>query len=78
MSYVENPDFRAGIDTDSPENENIDVCRACFDRLDHEELIPEDLIDTEWYDDEVVPHPAYEGEDYHCQCCNKLLTADDD
>jgi hypothetical protein len=74
LSYVTNPAFIAGK-SDEPNNDCLDFCRDCWDRNCHEEHKPEGL--DEKFIDEDCEHPPYEHENYHCECCGKLLEEED-
>lgn len=74
ISYVTNEDFISGKDTDSPENENVDLCRRCWPR--RRKVVPQGL-DEEWIS-EGEDHPEYDDTDYTCAICGKPLGAWDD
>lgn len=60
----------------------LDFCRSCTPskKEAHEKYSnlgdgPDDRGNCYCYDDE---HPAYQDEDYRCECCNRYLTKRDD
>lgn len=83
MSYVGSDSFRRGQQSDSPENENFDFCADCWPTVLSDPRaamgVPPHIGDN-WIDvDEVGEmHPEYDGEDYKCHRCGKVLTSDDD
>lgn len=88
--YTSALDFIRGEQNHSPCNEFFDFCAECYedirpvhdgDEADYFELrvamdIPKEVPDKFiFWDDE---HPYYDGEEYHCHACDKLLTKADD
>ena len=84
VSYVGSRSFLAGEQTHSPENENIDVCRACFQKIEGDisairaefripSYVPDNLIQADGGDE----HPPYDDE-YRCALCRKILGPVDD
>ena len=42
LSYVTSESFMSGEQDNSPENENMDFCRDCWDKRIHLNYIPDD------------------------------------
>lgn len=63
-------------------NDPYDFCVKCFPHEDEAQELygklgdgPDDRGNCYGYDE---GHPPYEGEDYHCENCKRLLTEADD
>lgn len=87
ISYPSNPEFRnapssAARGRIDPLNENLDFCNKCYRNRaweDRSDLVPDELLDSEWLTLDGQDHPAY-GEDdpmYKCCGCGVQLTDDD-
>lgn len=50
------------------ERDQLDYCQRCYPTAVRR-LNDPDMINAE--------HPDYDGEEYHCRRCKRLLTADD-
>lgn len=61
----------------SGENEHLDYCRHCYAGVDRQEVAEEYGLPLRAVD-EGCDHPPYDGEDYTCEQCGKLLTGRDD
>lgn len=83
ISYVSSKSFIRGEQSHSPENENVDFCQRCFNRITTLEKardamdVPDDIPDefVDWEGEQG--HPPYEG-DYECYGCGKELGEFDD
>ena len=62
----------------SGENDYPDYCRQCYAEADEAEIAAEYGVSVDAVDKIDDEHPQYEGEDYTCTACGKLLTAKDD
>lgn len=69
-------------DADKPhfsgENDYLDYCRHCYAEADEQEIADEYSLPVDAVDKIGDEHPPYDGEDYTCEQCGKLLTGRDD